>query len=219
LYAAVAAVGVTAFVFDGELNDISQQRSIHSEFNSDFFNTIEPLGLRKIYVAAIPIFVGHGLIFKDKKSMMVGGELFAGMQLANGITYLVKSGFGRKRPFESDSPFDFFEGGSSFYSGHVVNIFTFATILSKNYPKQDLSFIGVDRNLPLVPVISYSTAVLVGIQRLYGNTHWLSDVYFGALAGYGIGSLVMYLGNLVGERWLSIVPGDPPRVNLSFKLH
>lgn len=218
-YAWIFGFGAELFLLDASLNDFSQQRSLHNEDNSEFFGEIEPLGRKNIWISSVPLFLGHALVFRNNKSLLVAGELFVGFQVMNGITYTAKSGFGRKRPFESDSPFEFFEGGSAFYSGHTVNAFTFATIISKNYPVQDLSFLGIEREFPLVPVFCYSTAALVGLQRLYSNSHWASDVYFGALAGYAIGSLMVKLGDFAGKRWLSLTPGDPPMVNLSFNLN
>lgn len=202
IYTVALAVGTGLFILDNDVKNIVQRQTLHNDISSKIFQRIEPFGRKGIYYASVPLFITQGLVFKNKKSLMVGAELFVGFQVANGFTYLVKSGFGRKRPFESDSPYDFFKGGSAFYSGHTVNIFTFATILSKNYPKQDLNLIGIDKELPVVPILSYSIAGLVGLQRLYDNSHWASDVYFGALAGYVFGSLIVHFGNKFLPRYL-----------------
>jgi membrane-associated phospholipid phosphatase len=193
-YILLAAGGGLAFAFDRDINSLSQKSWFHSSASDKFLDRIEWMGREAPYYSAIPAFVGHGLIFRSEKSLLVGAELAAGLFTVRYITQGVKRGFGRKRPYQSNSPYGFFESGSAFHSGHTATVFTLATIISSNYPEQDLSFLGIDGDFPLVPFVAYSVAGMVGIQRMYSNVHWGSDVYFGALAGYGIGRLTIYLG-------------------------
>jgi hypothetical protein len=207
-YAGIVMGGAIVLALDKDLNILSQKKGLHGRIPDQFLGSIEHFGREGPYVIAIPLLLGHGLIFKNKKSFLVGEQLAGGFLLCEGLTVTVKAAFGRERPYETSSPYQFFKGGSSFYSGHTATAFSFATILSKNFPAQNLGFIGIDQEIPLVPIVSYSIAGLVGIQRLYGNHHWASDVYFGSLAGYLVGSLVVHFGRRMHHSSLLIIPGQ-----------
>jgi membrane-associated phospholipid phosphatase len=209
-YAAIAAGGATIFAFDKDLNILSQKKGLHGRIPDQFLGSIEHFGREGPYVIATPLLLGHGLIFKNKKSILVGEQLAGGFFLCEGLTVTVKAVFGRKRPYETSSPYQFFEGGSSFYSGHTATAFSFATILSKNFPRQNLGFIGIDQEIPLVPIGLYSMAVLTSLERLYDNYHWASDVYFGCLAGYGLGSLAVHFGKRIQSASLVVIAGQTP---------
>jgi hypothetical protein len=209
-YIGVLGCGALTFAVDRDLNVLSQKRYLHNGPADSFFEFVEHFGKGGPYFVSVPLLAGHGLLFNSKKSLAVSGELVVGYVASQGITRLLKTAFGRKRPYETDSPFEFFEGGSSFYSGHTVTIFTFATIISKNFPRQNLGFIGLHGGLPVIPVFSYSLAGLVGIQRLYSNQHWTSDVFFGALAGYVMGSTIVHFGRKVRLGSFIIAPGESP---------
>lgn len=64
------------------------------------------------------------------------------------------------------------KSSSSFPSGHTAVAFAAATVFAKEYS---------DR--PLVPIIAYSAASLIGISRITENKHWLTDVLVGAALG------------------------------------
>ncbi len=68
---------------------------------------------------------------------------------------------------------------SSFPSGHTALAFASATILTRE-----------TGNNPWIGVPAYLTAGAVGFSRVYVERHWLTDTFFGAALGYGIGSLV-----------------------------
>jgi membrane-associated phospholipid phosphatase len=69
---------------------------------------------------------------------------------------------------------------TSFPSGHTMVAFAAATVYAMEY-----------RDRPLVPIISYSVASLIGLSRLTENRHWASDVFGGATLGYLCGRLVV----------------------------
>ncbi len=173
--------------------------------SSDF---IDHFGRGRPWNVTIPVFAGHGILCGNKRRISVGLQLAAGNLIANETTRILKTAFGRRRPYETDSPFEFFENGSAFYSGNTVSVFTMATILSKNFPRQDLGLIGIHGDVPVIPVLSFSIGGFVGLQRLYSNNHWASDVFFGALAGYPMGCTVVHLGKKVSLGSLFIVPGQ-----------
>ena len=62
---------------------------------------------------------------------------------------------------------------SSFPSGHTASAFAAATVFAVEY-----------RNKPIIPIIAYSMATLVGISRVTENKHWATDVFTGAALGY-----------------------------------
>lgn len=74
----------------------------------------------------------------------------------------------------------------SFPSAHSIVAFSVLPAIVKYLPKQKHFFIIF--------------AFLVAISRVYFNLHFLSDVVFGALAGYFIGNLLLDLYEK-GELW------------------
>jgi len=215
-YALLAAGGALVFGFDKGINRQFRKSWLHGSDADKFFDKVEWLGTENTYYYAVPAFAAYGLIFRNEKSLLTGAELAAGLFTIGPVTEGVKRIFGRKRPFQSDSPYDFFKGGDSFHSGHTATVFTLATVISSNYPKQDLSFLGLAR-FPLVPVVMYSMASMVAIQRLYSNVHWGSDVYFGALAGYGTGRLMVYLGEKIDIHIFPLTTGGAPGLALGVR--
>ncbi len=213
-----SAAGASLFAFDKDIKTYSQRRPLHTAGSDNFFKPFHKVGQGWEYAIAIPLFAGHGLICKKNKSMVVAGELVTALAAQVTITQLFKLSFGRLRPFQNNSPSKFFKGGRSFFSGDASTAFTFATIVSKNFPSQKLDIIGIHCKLPLVPIILYSTAGMVGVQRIYSDQHWSSDVYYGMLAGYAVGSIAVHYGRRVHLKGFAIVPGRPPMMMASFTL-
>jgi membrane-associated phospholipid phosphatase len=69
---------------------------------------------------------------------------------------------------------------TSFPSGHTTVAFAAATVFAMEY-----------RDRPVVPIIAYSVASLIGLSRITENEHWASDVFAGAALGYLCGKLVV----------------------------
>jgi hypothetical protein len=216
-YVYMLTAGVVVFALDRDIQVLSQEHDLHGKPTDQFFRKVEPLGTKAPYLAVAPLLVGGGLISGNTKWVKAGGEVAAGFFIIEGVTQTVKRAFGRERPFQTDSPYQFFQDGNSFFSGHTSSAFTFATVISKSFPQQNLNFIGINREIPLVPVVAYSMAGAVGLQRLYNNVHWASDVYCGALVGYGVGWLVVHFGNKVHLNSMAVIPGEPPMISLGFR--
>jgi len=137
-------------------------------------------------------FAGYSLLFKDKKAQdvsLLATESF----VTSGVWVIaVKWLTGRERPSATRS-FSHEPGGDwagplaylwrtdgrsissfdSFPSGHTATAFSLATVFATEY-----------KDYPAVPVICYGMASLIGVSRIFRDTHWLSDVFVGGLIGY-----------------------------------
>ena len=74
---------------------------------------------------------------------------------------------------------DFFDGGSSFPSGHSIEAWSLATVIASEY-----------HDHRLIQFAAYGMASAVSIARFTGRNHFLSDVLVGSAMGYGIGHYV-----------------------------
>ncbi len=148
-------------------------------------------------IATLTAFGAYGVIFK--KSKMVTTTLLATQSYitAAAVENVLKFLSGRTRPsvyYNGEEPKPRFLGPfsktgtdangkklySSFPSGHTTVVFAAATVFAKEYSDK-----------PLVPILAYSVATLVGISRIIENAHWTTDVIAGAALGYLSGRLVV----------------------------
>jgi membrane-associated phospholipid phosphatase len=215
-YGVLVAAGGLLFPLDKKINRQFYKGSWRSHSADQLFKVIRQFGMAAPFAITVPLLGGYGLIYKNQKSLYMAGELAGGIVMAGAATEAFKLAFGRERPYQTVSPSNFFKGGSSFYSGHAITAWTFATVISKNYPRQDLGFIGIHGRLPILPVLMYSAASLVCVQRLYSHSHWASDVYYGALAGYGAGSLSIYLADIYRSGRLRVAISEPGIIEFSY---
>ena len=80
----------------------------------------------------------------------------------------------RERPMEPVQKDSFWEGGSSFPSGHATGAFAVATVFAYEYGGQHIA----------VPIVGFSLASVVAASRVSGRQHWLSDVFVGSTLGF-----------------------------------
>ncbi len=94
----------------------------------------------------------------------------------NGANLLV----GRRRPFEAMGPYHFeLGGGTSFPSGHAITAMALTGVLMDRSP-----YVALD--------IAIATGGLsVCLQRVSSEAHWPSDVYVGALFGWGVARVLL----------------------------
>jgi membrane-associated phospholipid phosphatase len=85
----------------------------------------------------------------------------------------------RRRPLSGADRSDFFDGGSSFPSGHSIEAWSLAAVIANEY-----------HDHRWVEVSAYGIASAVSLSRFTGSKHYLSDVLVGSAAGYGIGRYV-----------------------------
>jgi membrane-associated phospholipid phosphatase len=88
----------------------------------------------------------------------------------------------RQRPTKDHASGEFFDGGSSFPSGHAISAWTLATVIDQEY----------GQHRPLVRFGVYGMATAVSLARYTGSNHFLSDVLVGSALGYGIGRYVYH---------------------------
>ncbi|HAQ19864.1 MAG TPA: hypothetical protein DCR40_11610 [Prolixibacteraceae bacterium] len=158
-------------------------------------NFLEPFG-GNYSLLLMSVFMAHGLIAKNQKSVSTSLLCLESFALASLFTRIPKILVGRERPNnpEGYGPYTI-KGplqGNSFPSGHTTAVFAVASVVATQY-----------RDVKWVPVAAYSVASLVGLSRVYDNKHWMTDV----VAGAAVGTLV---GNLVSHRTsnskLTVIP-------------
>lgn len=180
-------------------------------------------GFYEVYtLAGMAVF---GSVFNKQKMKTTTVIATQAYLTAGAIQFVFKFLTGRQRPIYNDpntaenepsfhGPFFQFkkQGGqkitknaySSFPSGHTTAAFAAATVFALEY-----------RNKPLIPILSYTAATLIGLSRLTENKHWPTDILFGAALGYLSGKQVV--NNY--HRFSKIrQPSRPGRV-ISFQLH
>lgn len=149
-------------------------------------------------IITLAAFGAYGVVFKSTKVKTV--TLLATQAVVTGaiVSTVLKNLSGRTRP-NYYGPLEHAEpsfrgpfadlgnspGGegsnSAFPSGHATLAFAAATVFAVEY-----------KNKPIIPIIAYSMATLVGVSRITENKHWATDVFAGAILGYLTGRQVAY---------------------------
>ena len=87
----------------------------------------------------------------------------------------------RGRPLDGHERSEFFDGGSSFPSGHATQAWAVATVIAHEY-----------KDRPAVQIAAYGIASAVSVARFTGHNHYISDVLAGSALGFGIGKFVYH---------------------------
>lgn len=182
----LVAIGATTgvlFSYDDEIKRMSQK--LRTPLSNDISRYgLEPWG-KGLY--SMPLMAGfylHGIIWKNARSKRVGLLGVKAFVLTGCFTQVMKYAFQRQRPDVTDNPYRF-EGfwGSwkhdSFFSGHTSTFFAVAAIIACEY-----------NDKKLIPPLVYTVAGIASLSRIHDNRHWASDVFLGAVVGYGIGKLI-----------------------------
>jgi len=173
-----AAVLGTAFVLDHAAEKFVTD---HATSSSDrVARDVQKLGGSASVLIAGGTYLA-GVAFKDPEVRATGVDIMVTMGLAQLLVALpLKAGVGRSRPNEDKGAHDFHpaSGGHSFPSGHTIQAFALASVISEH----------ADR--PWVSGLSYGLAGLVGLARLEQREHFMSDVVAGGLIGTFMGKAV-----------------------------
>lgn len=134
----------------------------------------------------LAVFGGSGYFIGNEKMQETALLSLESFIAANTLGTAAKIGFGRSRPYTEDgnrrfSPFSTDTDHTAMPSGHTISAFSIASVFAGEYDN------------PVVDVTAYSLASMVGIQRIYGDKHWASDVFAGAVIGIVAGKSIVYL--------------------------
>src|SRR5437763_3378529 len=112
---------------------------------------------------------------KGREIGVLGTESLLDSLIVAGV---LKEAFRRNRPDEK-YPGDFWGGGTSFPSGHAIQLWTIASLLDHEY-----------KHKKIVGITAYSLAGIVSAARIAAQKHFASDVVAGGTMGWFIGRYV-----------------------------
>lgn len=168
----------------------------------DISPQVTKFGLGEYNLGIAGAFYLGGLVFKDKRAKETARLTLMTFIHTGLVVQLGKHLTGRQEPGwdEGKDKWHWLDGFSKRYksgqirqydafpSGHTISIMGTATVIAEMYKKT-----------VWVPVLSYSVAALCGLSRVTEDTHWLSDVFLGAVLGYAIGKFVVKRRNRLGK--------------------
>src|SRR5579859_5031811 len=112
---------------------------------------------------------------KEREIGVLGTESLLDSLIVVGV---LKEVFRRNRPDEKH-PGDFWGGGTSFPSGHAIQVWSIASLLDHEY-----------KHNKIVGITAYSLAGIVSVARVAAQKHFASDVVAGGAMGWFIGRYV-----------------------------
>lgn len=175
-----ASVVTGALILWGDQKIYNFSNDHHTTFLNHLSPYIEPTGHAYLYTAIGGFFL-HGIIAKNNYSTETSIIASESLILASLLAHTVKGTGSRVRPnnYGTSNPHQWngpFFKGNSFFSGHTTAAFSVCSVIAYRY-----------RDTKWVPAVAYGMASLVGLQRIYNNKHWASDVFFGATVGTATG--------------------------------
>ncbi len=190
----IAVLGGVIYGFDQEIYDM-----LNRNRNEPFYKPInrvgkffEPLGYMGFTNKYLFLSVITGYIFEIEPLLNISADILESYAIAgvakNGANLFV----GRRRPVAGLGPRSYkFGDGTSFPSGHSLNIIQIASIVSYHFDN------------PVFKAVAYSVAASVCLQRITSSSHWPSDVYTGATLGWFISHELIKLKR---SRKLTVTP-------------
>ncbi len=172
-------------------------------------------------------FAAYSLLTGDMTSRKIAYEIGQACLYGGGLSYLLKTGIGRARPYMEKGPGTYRPFSSilsqdyhSLPGGHSITAFIISTVLSRNVESV------------WIKALVYAPAVLTVVSRVYQDKHWTSDNFAGAAIGYLIATWVVdkhektaasdtketHHGLLDHVQLQPIVVGDSYGLNLSIPL-
>jgi membrane-associated phospholipid phosphatase len=168
------AVTATLIVYDRRIADSFE----NSHGQVQWGGRISQIGAAYTLVPLVAGYYGFGVIADHAKAReigVLGTESLLDSLIVAGV---LKEVFRRNRPDEN-KPGDFWGGGTSFPSGHAMQVWSIASLVSHEYKHQ-----------PVVSIVAYSLAGLVSAARVAAQKHFASDVFVGGTMGWFIGRYV-----------------------------
>ncbi|MGE5431658.1 MAG: phosphatase PAP2 family protein [Syntrophomonadaceae bacterium] len=182
---AVAGTTALAFSVDEDMRDFMKRN------HTDFLDRYTVVGRQYGEVLTAGLISGAvyfgGLAAGSSDVRETGRMLIETLAYAGIVTTVLKSAFGRSRPFLNEGAFEFrglqFKNEHiSFPSGHSTVAFAMSSVLAARI-KNPYASIGL-----------YSLAAFTAFQRMYDDKHWLSDTILGAAIGHFIGQAIVTYG-------------------------
>jgi membrane-associated phospholipid phosphatase len=93
------------------------------------------------------------------------------------VAYGIKVATNRQFAYAANTHGEFWEGGTSFPSGHAVASFAFASVIAHRYPHK-----------PWIKWGAYGLATGVSLARIGAKKHFASDILVGGTIGYVSGT-------------------------------
>lgn len=112
---------------------------------------------------------------KARETGILGAEAILDAAIVGEVFKLATQ---RERPLDGNGNGSFFQGGSSFPSGHSAVSWALASVVAHEY------------NEGWYPYAAYGLASLVSLSRLSGQNHFPSDVFVGSALGWFTGRYV-----------------------------
>lgn len=166
------------FLLMGFLVD-RQMMVLFKSIRVSFINGIVSWGSSLLTVTALIVLMTSLFLWKERKIKHIFA-LWISYGLSALISTILKFLIMRPRPFIEMPGINLItESLPSFPSLHAAIVFSTLPVLGKQFPKLMWFWLLF--------------AVLVSLSRIYLGVHYLSDVIFGAMLGYGIGLLTAHI--------------------------
>ena len=159
--------------------------SIHNDFLDFIFGIAHWYGKPYLTLISFLLLYLSGILFNKNKLKDSGWKIFESFAISGIIVTIIKSVFGRWRPYTEHGhlSFVFFTLGQndhlSLPSGDVAIAFSFSTIVA--------SFI----ENKLWKIFWFALAVLTSLGRIYHDQHWLTDVILAAMISLSVGFYIL----------------------------
>jgi membrane-associated phospholipid phosphatase len=144
---------------------------------------VSNIGAAYTLVPIVAGFYGYGVVGKNAQAREVG--VLGGETLVDSLIVVeaLKTIAGRDRPDNPDvgARGHFFKGGASFPSGHAIETWSLASLISHEYKHKGGKF---------VPYLAYGLAAGVTMARFAAQQHYASDLVAGGAMGWFIGRYV-----------------------------
>jgi membrane-associated phospholipid phosphatase len=156
-------------------------------------------------------FAVHSLITNNTSTRKVAYEIGQASLYTGAITLILKTAFGRARPYLNEGTFSYYPFSSfldryhSFPGGHTATAFVLSTVLSRNAGPTWLK------------VLAYLPAIFTPISRVYQDQHWMSDNVFGGALGFFIATWVVDLHEKKDKQFLDT--STTPLINISIVIN
>src|SRR5579864_3714232 len=142
-------------------------------------NNLSTIGAAYTLIPVVAGFYTFGVFDENPKARetaVLGGEALLDSLI---VVSVLKPIAGRNRPNAKDDPGSFFDGGASFPSGHAIETWSLASVISYEYG-----------HTKLVPIIACALAGVVTVSRFSAQQHYASDLLAGGAMGWFIGRYV-----------------------------